>query len=47
MYPELQEFLKKMEELLDLNNYEMSEVENILWLTFQAGYDEGFEDASP
>jgi hypothetical protein len=44
MYPEIQEWLEKVKELLDLNDSELSELENILFLTFSAGYDKALID---
>lgn len=44
MYPEIQEWLEKVKELLDLNENEISELENILFLTFSAGYENGLRD---
>jgi hypothetical protein len=44
MYPEIQEWLEKVKELLDLNENELSELENILFLTFSAGYDKALTD---
>jgi hypothetical protein len=44
MYPEILEFIEKINELLNLNDHEQCEVEHILFQVYNAGYLEGMED---
>ena len=51
MYPEIEEELKKIEEILrtiqiELNYCDIGEIENILFRIYNNGYDQGYIDRS-